>query len=210
MRIAKEHEKGTLALITLIPVSFFYGLFFPFFLVFIPILIILLLFHLIFYRDPDRNIILNDSVILAPADGKIYEIIPENGIIRIRMSLFNVHVTRSPTSGTITNISTVKGKHWPFFSFIRKGTDENFRQIIKIESQNGPVQVTQIAGIIARKCTSYNSINSIITQGQRMGMIHYGSEVDIEIPPNKFTITIQKNDKTIAGKTIIAKLREEG
>ena len=110
-----------------------------------------LLFHLFFFRDPQRDIKSSSQSLLAPADGKIYEINKLMGIIKIRMSIFNVHVTRSPITGNITEISYQKGKHWPFFSFIKRGTHENERQIITIESNLGEIQVVQIVGIIARK-----------------------------------------------------------
>lgn len=206
--LAPGHEKITLALITLFPIFVFYGLTYTFLLYFLPILLLVFIGHLFFFRDPEREINGDSRFIIAPADGTIYEIDTANGIIRIRMSLFNVHVTRTPVSGNITKIIDQKGGHWPFISFIRKGTKENARMIIHIENVVGEFQVIQIVGILARRCTSYFSVGDRFEQGERLGMIYYGSEVDIHFPPEKFETLVKKKDKMIAGQTPIAKLKE--
>ena len=208
IHLAKGHFIITLGL--LIPLSilsilsFYNGLF----LIFFSVNLILLIVHLFFFRDPSRAIITDSKTILAPADGKIYEIISSKGIIRIRMSLFDVHVNRWPVSGIITRISTEKGSNWPFLPFLRKGTDENTRQIIDLKNDNGTLRVIQIAGMIARRCVVYSSIGDPIVQGNRLGMIRYGSEVDIEFPSEKYEIIVKEKDKTIAGITKLARLRK--
>jgi phosphatidylserine decarboxylase len=206
--LAKGHEKISLALLTLIPIFFFYSLKFHELLYFIPIIIFLLIWHIYFFRDPSRNVIIDSKLIFAPADGRIYEIIPREGIIRIRMSLFDVHVNRWPVSGVITSITRKEGKNWPFFSFLRQGTDQNSRQIIEISTNHGIFRVIQIVGFIARRCVSYHSEEDQITQGERLGMIQYGSEVDIYFPEGKYKILVEKNDRTTAGLTVLAQLKE--
>jgi phosphatidylserine decarboxylase len=206
--LASGHEKITLALITLFLVFGFYGIIFPFLMICLPILVLGLCGHLIFFRDPDREPNRDSQLIISPADGTIYDLDPINGIIRIRMSLFNVHVTRIPISGTITAIVKKEGKHWPFISFLRRGSDENARQIIHIENAIGKFLVVQIVGILARRCTCYVSVDDQIQQGDRLGMIYYGSEVDIHFPTEKFDIVVKKKDKVVAGQTPIAKFKE--
>ena len=205
--LAKEHTKITLALTTLIPVLFFYSLLYNWLGYFIPIVVLLLAFHIYFLRDPSRVIIENSELIFAPADGKVYEILPDEGIIRIRMSLFNVHVNRWPVSGRIIKITQQSGTYWPFISFIRRGTDENARQVIELENNNEIFEITQISGFLARRCVSYASVGQMVSQGQRLGIIYYGSEVDIRFPKTKYNILIHKNDHTIAGVTILAKAK---
>ncbi|MFX0182811.1 MAG: phosphatidylserine decarboxylase [Candidatus Hodarchaeota archaeon] len=205
--LAQGHEKGTLAIITLFPVILFYGLAYNLLLVFIPVILFGIIGHLYFFRDPDREIEIDPQLILSPADGKIFEIDELKGIIRIRMSLFDVHVNRAPVSGKIEGIKKQKGKHWPFISFLYRGTIENARQSIHIVNSNGDFSVVQIVGIFARRCTSYVRTGDQIQQGERLGMLHYGSEVDIHYPPEKFEILVRKNMKTIAGKTPLAKFR---
>ncbi|UCE13183.1 MAG: phosphatidylserine decarboxylase [Candidatus Heimdallarchaeota archaeon] len=207
LALAQGHEKVTLALITLLPVFLFYGLKFPLLTLFIPCLLLLLAGHLFFFRDPNREVAVNSQLVLSPADGSVYEIDVSNGVIKIRMSLFNVHVTRTPVSGKITSINYQDGKHWPFVSFIRSGTDENARQTIHIENSTGDFLVVQIVGILARRCMSFFSPGDQVQQGERLGIIYYGSEVDVHFPPDKFEILVKRKSKMIAGQTPIAKLR---
>ena len=112
--LAKEHMKITLALTTLIPILFFYSLLYQWLGYFILLVVLILVFHIFFLRDPSRVIIENSELIFAPADGKVYEVLPDEGIIRIRMSLFNVHVNRWPVSGRIIKITQQSGTYWPF------------------------------------------------------------------------------------------------
>lgn len=206
--LASEHGNTTLAIITLFLVFGFYSMVFPLLWIFLPILILGLCGHLFFFRDPDREINRDSQLIYAPADGKIYEIDALKGIIRIRMSLFNVHITRIPISGNITAIVRQEGKYWPFISFIRRGTSENTRQIIHIQNSIGKFLVVQIVGILARHCTCYHSVDDQIQQGDRLGIIYYGSEVDIHFPSEKYHILVRKKDKMVAGQTPIARLKE--
>jgi phosphatidylserine decarboxylase len=207
--LASGHENTTLALITLLLVFGFYGLIFPSLMIFLPILILTLVSHLIFFRDPDRETNRDSQLIIAPADGTVYEVDPLKGIIRIRMTLLDVHITRIPISGTITAIVKKEGKHWPFISFLRRGTDENSRQIIHIENSIGTFLVVQIVGILARRCTCYVSVDDQIQQSDRLGMIYYGSEVDVHFPIDKFEILVKKKDRVVGGQTPIAKLKIE-
>jgi phosphatidylserine decarboxylase len=207
--LAEGHEKSTLALITLIPLFFFYSLLFDWILFFLPIVLFLLIFHLYFFRDPFREGVSNNNHIIAPADGTVFEVLHSEGIIRIRMSLFNVHVNRWPVSGEIISISEIKGSHWPFLSFIRRGTDENSRKIIKLKNEIGEFTIIQIVGILARRCVVYSTTGEQVKQGERLGMIQYGSEVDIHFPVEKYEIIIEKNAPTKAGVTILAKIKAE-
>jgi len=202
--LAKGHMKITLALITLIPILFFISLFYTWLIYFIPLILLILAVHIFFFRDPSREIVEDSKLIFAPADGKVYEILPEEGIIRIRMSLLNVHVNRWPVSGKITKISRQSGKYWPFVSFIRRGTDENARQIIELEKNNEIFEIVQISGMLARRCVTYASVGQNVSQGEKLGMIYYGSEVDLRFPTTKYDILIHKNDTTIAGITVLA------
>ncbi|MFX0123734.1 MAG: phosphatidylserine decarboxylase [Candidatus Hodarchaeota archaeon] len=208
LSLAPGHENTTLALITLFLVFGFYGLVFPLLMSILPILFFGICAHLFFFRDPNREINRDSKLIIAPADGTIYELDALRGIIRIRMSLFDVHVTRIPVSGVITAIDNQKGKHWPFFSFIHRGTNENARQLIHIRNSIGDFLVVQIVGILARRCTCYLSVDDQIQQCDRLGMIYYGSEVDIHFPLEKFDILVKKKDKMVAGQTPMAQLKD--
>ncbi len=206
--LAKGHMKITLALITFIPILFFYSLLYAWLVYFIPLAMLILASHIFFFRDPSRETIKDSELIFAPADGKVYEVLPEEGIIRIRMTLFNAHVNRWPVSGKITKISQQSGKYWPFVSFLRRGTDENARQIIELEKNNETFVIVQISGLIARRCVTYASVGQIVLQGEKLGMIYYGSEVDLHFPVSKYNILINKYDNTIAGVTVLAKAKD--
>ncbi len=207
--LAQGHEKVTLGLLTLLLIFFFYSLKFQILIFFIPVIFFLLNWHLYFFRDPDRKTINNPDLILAPADGKIYQIDRDNGIIRIRMSLFDVHITRVPISGDIISITFDKGKNWPFISFLNRGTTENSRQIIQIRNSLGCFNITQIVGIVARYCRCYFIKGDQVQQGSRLGIIYYGSEVDIQFPHEKFEILVGEKEKTFAGITPLARMKEK-
>ena len=206
--LAKGHVQITLALTTSLPIVFFYSLLYNWLIFLIPFNVMLLAGHLYFFRDPARNTLKHTNNLLAPADGKVYEILPEEGIIRIRMSLFDVHVNRWPVSGRVTEITTKSGKHWPFLPFIRRGTDENSMKTVSLTNEFGTYQIVQIVGMIARRCVMYAKENENVEQGERMGMIRYGSEVDIHFPREKYDIVVQEKDRTQAGITILAKTRK--
>jgi phosphatidylserine decarboxylase len=207
--LAQGHEKVTLGLLTLLLVFFFYSLKFQVLIFCIPVIFLALCWHLYFFRDPNRKTIIDPDLILAPADGKIYQIDRDKGIIRIRMSLFNVHITRVPISGDIISITFDKGRNWPFISYLNRGTIENSRQIIQIKNSLGSFIVTQIVGILARHCRCYYEKGDQVQQGTRLGIIYYGSEVDIKFPPEKFDIVIGNKEKTVAGITPLARMKEK-
>jgi phosphatidylserine decarboxylase len=206
--LAKGHIQISLALTTFIPVIFFYSLIYNWILILLPVNILLLAGHIYFFRDPPRKIKRPSENLIAPADGKVYEVIPEEGIIRIRMSIFDLHVNRWPISGKVEEISRQSGKHWPFLSFISRGTYENAKQTIKISNEIGTFKIVQIVGMIARRCIVYVEEEENVTQGERLGMIRYGSELDVYFPKDKYQILLKKNQKTKAGMTIIAEYKE--
>ncbi len=206
--LAKGHIKISLALSTSIPIIFFYSLLYTWLLVLLPVNLILLAGHVYFFRDPPRKVIGKTNDLLAPADGKVYEVLPDDGIIRIRMTLFDVHVNRWPISGRVSSISQQKGKHWPFFPFLQRGTTENAKQTIEVTNEIGTFHIVQIVGMIARRCVVYAQKGESIQQGERLGMIRYGSEVDIHFPKDNYEICVDKDNNTKAGVTVIAEYQE--
>ncbi len=174
-----------------------------------------------FYRDPQRIVNLTSSALLAPADGTVTyienqrrKLSPTDAdatiayTIRIRMTLFNVHVNRSPLSGKIVEIKKLSGSYWPFIPYLNKGSKNNARQIIKIENDLFKVDFVQIAGFLARQCVSFKKIGEFVEQGEKIGMIRLGSEVELVIYPKSKNINLQwrvnVGDKTTAGITPIA------
>ncbi len=155
-------------------------------------------FLLRFFRDPERNIKMCKNCMVAPADGKVIDI--RGRTVCIFMNFQNVHVNRTPLAGTIRNIEHKKGGYIPAFC---KDSDRNERNKIILDTEHGEVSVTQIAGTITRRIVTYVKKGDITQQGQRFGMIRFGSRVDVTIP-EAFEISCKKGDNVYAGETVIA------
>ena len=167
-----------------------------------------------FFRDPERVIIENDNYLVSPADGNISNIGEVSGPIElglenkkftrvsIFMNIFNCHVNRSPSKGEIEDIFYKPGKF--LNASLDKASEENERNYIKIKdnrTEDGIV-VVQIAGLIARRIISQTQKNQAIKQGQRLGMIRFGSRVDVYFNKRKTTVKVGQN--VIAGESVIA------
>lgn len=156
------------------------------------------LFLLIFFRDPERKI---GEGIVSPADGKVIEVKQEGEEIKISifMNLHNVHVNRIPILGKVISMIYIKGSHLPAFN---KNSERNERMITTLQTEIGIVKITQIAGIFARRIKPYIKEGQLINKGERMGIIMFGSRVDLQMP-NKFVIKVKKGDKVLAGSSSI-------
>ena len=157
-----------------------------------------IVFLLWFFRDPERNIKICKNCMVAPADGKVIDI--RGRTICIFMNFQNVHVNRIPLAGTIRNVEHKKGGYIPAFC---KDSERNERNITIIDTEHGDVSVTQIAGTVTRRIITYVKEGDVIQQGQRFGMIRFGSRVDVTIP-EVFDISCKKGDRVYGGETVIA------
>ena len=176
-------------------------------------LLFLVFFVLIlqFFRNPNRDVVLNDTHILAPADGKVvvieevYE--PEyfkdkRRQVSIFMSPLNVHVTRYPIGGLVKYSKYHPGKY--LVAWHPKSSTENERTTIVVENDTaGPILFRQIAGAVARRIVMYAKNNQIVTQSSDAGFIKFGSRIDIFLPLD-MKINVSLNDKAVGGETIIA------
>ena len=188
--------------------------FFSFFITKIIFLIFffLSLFTLWFFRDPERYFDSQDNQVLSAADGKICFIGEDTAPIEtdinhkmnkvsIFMNVFNVHVNRSPVDGNIEKIIYKNGKF--FNASLDKASEHNERNSFIIETNTDKIVVVQIAGLIARRILSFISEGDKIDKGDRIGLIRFGSRVDIYFPPT-YEIKVNQNDIVVAGETIIA------
>ena len=198
------HKEVSAALIILfLLVVFFYFIYKPLFIV----SLILLIFTFYFFRDPERIVPLGDDILVSPADGLITNIteIKEGKKlytkVSIFLSIFNVHIQRLPISGEVTKVDYIEGKF--INATLDKASDENERLKITIKNGNNLIYVTQIAGLIARRIVNYVKPNENINQGERYGIIKFGSRVDIEFP-NNFKLLVNEGQQCIGGETIIA------
>ena len=198
------HKEVSAALIILfLLVVFFYFIYKPFFI----ISLVLLFFTFYFFRDPERVVPLGDDILVSPADGLITNIseIKEGKKnytkVSIFLSIFNVHIQRLPISGVITKVDYIEGKF--INATLDKASDENERLKITIKNSKNLIYITQIAGLIARRIVNYVKPNENVNQGERYGIIKFGSRVDIEFP-NNFKILVNEGQQCIGGETVIA------
>ena len=198
------HKEVSAALIILfLLVVFFYFIYKPLFI----LSLILLIFTFYFFRDPERVVPIGDDILVSPADGLITNIteIKEGKKTYIKvsifLSIFNVHIQRLPITGEVTKVDYIEGKF--INATLDKASDENERLKITIKNGNNLIYVTQIAGLIARRIVNYVKPNENINQGDRYGIIKFGSRVDIEFP-NNFKLLVNEGQQCIGGETIIA------
>ena len=199
------HKEISAALIVIfLLVIFFYFIYKPLFLIFL----ILLIFTFYFFRDPERVVPLGDDILVSPADGLISNIIEyKEGKksytkVSIFLSVFNVHIQRLPVSGQITKIDYIEGKF--INATLDKASEENERLRLTLKSGSDVIYITQIAGLIARRIICYLKTNERVNQGERYGIIKFGSRVDIEFP-NSYNLMVSIGQQCIGGETIIAR-----
>ena len=167
-----------------------------------------------FFRDPDRISIEDDNYLTSPADGLVLQVIETAGPkelglenkkftkVSIFMNVFDCHVNRTPCSGKISQILYKPGKF--INASFDKASEENERNYYKIQNSFGEdVVVVQIAGLIARRIVNESHEGKELEQGERIGMIRFGSRADLYFENYKPLVKV--NQKTIAGETLIAK-----
>jgi phosphatidylserine decarboxylase len=162
-----------------------------------------------FFRDPERTTPKGDTLIIAPADGKIVVVkkIFDNEFfhsdvwqVSIFMSPLNVHVNRIPISGVVKHTRYVKGEY--FAAFEDKASEKNEQMIVGLENTNGKVLFKQIAGFVARRIVCQLQSGDTVHAGERFGMIKFGSRVDVLIPLS-VDLRTKIGDVAIAGETIL-------
>jgi len=167
------------------------------------ILIIFALFCIYFFRDPSVEVTEGEDVILSPCNGTVMEITEEDGekVVRVFLSIFSVHLQRSPVSGAVIDVTHKDGKF--LAAWDPRAHIENEQNIFKIQSKDGIYTVRQIAGLVARRCVSWVKSGDTLKAGDKIGMIKFSSQVDLYMPKSA-EIKIKPGDKVKAGITIIA------
>ena len=207
----KIHKEGYKFLAISIILTFFAWLFSG--LLFFVLLVITIWVYY-FFRDPDRVSIEDDSFLVSPADGLITQILETDGPkelnlnnekftkISVFMNVFNCHVNRIPITGTINEIFYKPGKF--LNASLDKASEENERNYYKITSENkDEIIIVQIAGLIARRIVCDVSKNQSLKQGERLGMIRFGSRVDIYF--KNFNVLAKVGQNVTAGESLLAK-----
>ena len=176
------------------------------------VLLLIALWVAYFFRDPERTGDRGPSLLVSPADGKLIMIteVDEPTFIKGRairisifMNVFNVHVNRYPVDGVVKYVHYNKGKF--FNAAAEKSSLENEQMSVGIETGQHRVLVRQIAGLIARRIVTYSKVGETVKQGDRMGIIRFGSRVDVFIPVES-ALRGKVGDITVAGVTILGEL----
>ncbi len=205
----KIHNEGWVYLVSTIILTIIVIPFFIFIGIFFAILSIYIFY---FFRDPNRIIPLDDFIV-SPADGTItyigdastpFDIKNINKLytkVSIFLSIFDVHVNRMPIDGTIKEIKYIPGKF--INATLDKSSEQNEKNIIKINNGNYDYFVVQIAGMIARRIVCNINKNQDLKKGERIGIIKFGSRVDLYLPKSN-KVLVSKGQKVIGGETIIS------
>jgi phosphatidylserine decarboxylase len=169
-----------------------------------------------FFRDPDRVTPLREGLVVAPADGRINQIgkvrpphelglgETERTRVSIFLSIFDVHVNRAPVAGRVVRSIYVPGAF--FNATLNKASEENERRALVIATPTGiEVPVVQIAGLVARRIVTFVSEGDSVSAGQRIGLIRFGSRVDVYLPAGRDAL-VAVGQRAIAGETVLADL----
>jgi phosphatidylserine decarboxylase len=178
------------------------------------------LWVLAFFRDPARTVPQGDDLIVAPADGMvtlIQNVLPPREMagadglgdapmtrVSIFMSVFDVHINRTPITGTVKNVIYISGKF--LNADLDKASEDNERQHILVERSDGlRIGFTQIAGLVARRIVPFVKPGDMVAAGQRVGLIRFGSRVDVYLPEGTAP-KVALGQRIVAGETVLARI----
>ena len=208
----KIHTEGYKFIVISVFVTLFF-LFFSKLLGAIGILISIWMYY--FFRDPERVSINDENYLVSPADGLITQVTEVDGPrelqlenkkfkrVSIFMNIFDCHVNRIPCSGKINDIFYISGKF--LNASLDKASEDNERNYIKIISNKGEeIIIVQIAGLLARRIVCECHKDQNLNQGEKVGMIRFGSRVDVYY--QNFKTLVKENQTAVAGETLIAKI----
>ncbi len=170
----------------------------------------------IFFRDPVRTVPVDPGIIVSPADGRIepvVEAVPPSELglgeapltrISVFMNIFDCHINRAPAAGKVESLAYRPGKF--LNADLDKASEDNERNGIVIATAGGErIAVVQIAGLVARRILCWTEIGALLEQGDRIGMIRFGSRLDVFVPDGSIVL-VHPGQRAIAGETILASL----
>jgi len=169
--------------------------------------LLLAAFFLWFFRDPERQIPAIPGAVVSPGDGKVTDVsvVKQNGTsqnrISIFLSVFDVHVNRSPIAGVIRDVRYQRGKFHNAMG--SHSAEENEQNIVTVEGEGRTIIFKQIAGLLARRIVFRPKIGDHVERGQRIGLIKFGSRVDIVFDTDA-TIQVRSGDRVKGGATVLA------
>lgn len=172
--------------------------------------LLLAFFFLWFFRDPERTIPQEAGAVVSPGDGKVTDVAPLTSggekltRISIFLSVFNVHVNRSPITGTIRDIRYQRGKYLNAMN--RASAEENEQNIVTVEGDGQTVVFKQIAGLLARRIVFHPKVGDRLERGQRVGLIKFGSRVDVLVDASA-SLQVKVGDRVKGGASVLAHLQ---
>jgi phosphatidylserine decarboxylase len=171
--------------------------------------VLLAWFFLWFFRDPRRTVPAEPGLVVSPADGKITEVarIQTPGGDRIRLSIFlsvfDVHVNRSPITGTVSEIRYQKGGH---LNALDPKSAENEQNVVTVHGDEFDVTFSQVAGILARRIIFRHKVGDFVERGQRVGLIKFGSRVNVILPGHAH-LRVAKGSRVKGGASVLADIQ---
>ncbi|HKQ59987.1 MAG TPA: phosphatidylserine decarboxylase [Candidatus Polarisedimenticolaceae bacterium] len=199
MRVAREAFGLAWAPAALIPLAWW----------FVPWLALvpaaLLLFTLWFFRDPERQPPAEAGVLVSPADGRV--VLASADRVGIFLNVFNVHVCRTPLGGRVEQVRRTPGRF--LAAFREEAAEQNERTTIVVVGGTATVRFTLIAGLIARRIVCKVAVGQQLRVGERVGLIRFGSRVDVELPPGA-TLAVRVGERVVAGETVLGRVRPAG
>jgi phosphatidylserine decarboxylase len=172
------------------------------------LLVAFALFCFSFFRDPRRQISADPAIIVSPADGRVVVITEEENAgrkgtrISIFLAIWNVHVNRSPAAGVITGLDYRPGKF--LAAWDANASTQNEQNIFTLATSNGNIEFKQIAGLIARRVVSWKKPQDIVAKGQRIGLVRFGSRVDLWVPEGS-ELLVKVGDNVSGGSSALAR-----
>jgi phosphatidylserine decarboxylase len=167
------------------------------------------LFVFYFFRDPERTIPAEANAVVSPADGRVVVVQEETNAgrpgkrVSIFLAIWNVHVNRSPAAGTIAKLEYKPGKF--LAAWAEKASLENEQNVFTLESEHGEIVLKQIAGWVARRVVSWKKQGDVVARGERIGLVRFGSRVDIWLPENT-EIAVRVGENVKGGSTVVARM----
>jgi len=172
--------------------------------------LVLAVFFLWFFRDPERVIPDSPGAVVSPGDGKITDVstVTAGGEKKLRISIFlsvfDVHVNRSPIAGIVSEVRYQRGN---FLNAMNQlSADQNEQNIVRVEGDGHVVVFKQIAGLLARRIVFYPKVGNLLQRGQRVGLIKFGSRVDVLFDPSA-ALQVKVGDRVRGGASVLAYLQ---
>lgn len=172
------------------------------------VLFLLAVFVFSFFRNPDRQIPQDESLLVSPADGRVVVVTDEENAgrpgkrISIFLAIWNVHVNRSPAAGRIVRLDYRPGKF--LAAWDPQASFQNEQNVFALATGSGELEFKQIAGWVARRVVSWKKAGDIVARGERIGLVRFGSRVDLWVPGDS-EILVRVGDNVKGGSSVLAR-----